>query len=107
MQQRLLRSDSINVTDKANACWRLLTRNLNLLLSPNFSTLVVRNRYGIGVALNVALVRRVHMKISPLIYDFRDQLPSYHLPQEYAFHWLAAAHAQAEVRSSGRMDLRS
>jgi predicted naringenin-chalcone synthase len=47
------------------------------------------------------------MKNTPLIYDFRDQLPSYHLPQEYAFHWLAAAHAQAEVSSSGRMDLRS
>jgi len=47
------------------------------------------------------------MKISPLIYDFRAQLPRYQLPQEYAFHWLAAAHAQAEVRASGRMDLRS
>ena len=58
MQQRLLRSDSINVTDKADACWRLLTRNLNLLLSPNFSTSVVRNRYGAAVALNVALVRK-------------------------------------------------
>ena len=47
------------------------------------------------------------MKISPLIYDFRDLLPSYHLSQEYAFHWLAAAHAQAEVRTLGRMDLQS
>src|SRR4030095_16724825 len=51
--------------------------------------------------------RRIHMNISPLIYDFRDLLPSYHLPQEYAFHWLAAAHAQAEVRALGRMDLQS
>ena len=47
------------------------------------------------------------MNISPLIYDFRDLLPSYHLSQEYAFQWLAAAHAQAEVRALGRMDLQS
>jgi predicted naringenin-chalcone synthase len=51
--------------------------------------------------------RKIHMKISPLIYDFRDLLPSYHLPQEYAFYWLAAAHAQAEVKALGRMDLQS
>ncbi|HKQ72360.1 MAG TPA: 3-oxoacyl-[acyl-carrier-protein] synthase III C-terminal domain-containing protein [Blastocatellia bacterium] len=49
----------------------------------------------------------MNMKISPLIYDFRVQLPSYHLPQEYSFHWLAAAHTEAEVIASGRMDLRS
>lgn len=47
------------------------------------------------------------MNISPLIYDFRYQLPSYHLSQEYSFHWLAAAHAQAEVRAQKRTDLQS
>jgi predicted naringenin-chalcone synthase len=47
------------------------------------------------------------MKISPLIYDFRAQLPGYQASQEYAFQWLAAAHAQAEVIASGQIDLRS
>jgi len=49
----------------------------------------------------------VNLKISPLIYDFRPLMPSYKASQEYTLHWLAAAHAQAEVIASGRRELLS
>ena len=45
------------------------------------------------------------MKNPPLIYNFRPLMPSYQVSQKYTLHWLAAAHAQAEVIASRRMDL--
>src|SRR5262245_58923986 len=45
------------------------------------------------------------MKITPLIYDFRGLLPGYRFSQEDALHWIAAAHAQSEVRASGQTSL--
>ncbi|HEY7546334.1 MAG TPA: 3-oxoacyl-[acyl-carrier-protein] synthase III C-terminal domain-containing protein [Blastocatellia bacterium] len=42
------------------------------------------------------------MRVNPLLYDFRVQMPSLYAPQQYVLKWIATAHSKAEETASGK-----